>query len=175
VDVLVVDRLVEAGARDFDAIVGPWIEPGYRLAVAMLRDPDEARDAVQESAVKAWQSLDRLRDPNQARPWFLTIVANQCRSTMRGRWWWGVLRVPSHDRTGPGPEDPSVQSMDIDNAMKALSPADRAVLHLHYFLDLPIEEVGRVLGISPRAAKTRIYRAAHRLRPELELLEEDLR
>jgi hypothetical protein len=35
---------------DFDAIVGPWIEPGYRLAVTLLQDPDEARDSVQEAA-----------------------------------------------------------------------------------------------------------------------------
>jgi sigma-70-like protein len=70
----------ESGTRDFDATVGPWIEPGYRLAVAMLRDPDEARDAVQEATVKAWLSIDRLRDSGQARAWFLAIVANHCRS-----------------------------------------------------------------------------------------------
>jgi RNA polymerase sigma-70 factor (ECF subfamily) len=65
--------------------------------------------------------------------------------------------------------------MDLGNAMRSLGPDDRAVLHLHYFVDLPIEEVARVLGISPGAAKTRIYRAVHRLRPELQLTEEDLR
>jgi hypothetical protein len=40
------DELRVSGTRDFDATVGPWIEPGCRLAVAVLRDPDEARDAV---------------------------------------------------------------------------------------------------------------------------------
>ncbi len=168
------DELVGSGLRDFDAIVGPWIEPGYRLAVAMLGDPDEADDAVQESAVKAWRSLDRLRDSNQARAWFLAIVANECRSTMRRRWW-GVLRFASRETVGAGPEEQAVQSMAIDKAMRSLSPDDRAILHLHYFADLPIEEVARTLGISAGAAKTRIYRAARRLRPELELTEEDLR
>lgn len=162
-----------ADTREFDAIIGPWIEPGYRLAVAMLRDPVEAQDAVQEATVKAWRSLERLRDSNQARAWFLSIVANQCRSTMRRRWW-SVVRVPSRDTAGPDPEEPAVQYLDLDRAMRRLSPDDRAILHLHYFLDLPMEEVARVLGISPGAAKTRIYRAAHRLRPELELADEDL-
>ena len=68
-----------------------------------------------------------------------------------------------------------MQSMDIDKAMRSLDPDDRAILHLHYFADLPIDEVARVLGISAGAAKTRIYRAAHRLRPGLQLTEEDLR
>jgi RNA polymerase sigma factor (sigma-70 family) len=174
VELRVTDELVGSGLRDFDAIVGPWIEPGYRLAVAMLGNPDEADDAVQESAVKAWRSLDRLRDSNQARAWFLAIVANECRSTMRRRWW-GVLRFASRETVGAGPEEQAVQSMAIDKAMRSLSPDDRAILHLHYFADLPIEEVARTLGISAGAAKTRIYRAARRLRPELELTEEDLR
>jgi DNA-directed RNA polymerase specialized sigma24 family protein len=43
---------------------------------------------------------------------------------------------------------------------------------MHFFLDLPMEEVASVLGVSPAAAKGRIYRACHRLRPDL--LEEDL-
>ena len=93
---------VAADTREFDAVVGPWIEPGYRLAVAMLRDPVEAQDAVQEAAVKAWRSLERLRDSNQARAWFLSIVANQCRSTMRRRWWSVVVSATSH-RKGTNP------------------------------------------------------------------------
>jgi RNA polymerase sigma-70 factor, ECF subfamily len=174
VDLPVSHELVDSVSGDFDVIVGPWIEPGYRLAVAMLRDSNEAQDAVQESAVKAWRSLGSLRDSNQARAWFLAIVANQCRSTMRRRWW-GVLRFASRNTIAEGPEDMAVQSMDIDTAMRSLRPDDRAILHLHYFVDLPIDEVARVLGISGGAAKTRIYRAAHRLRPELQLTEEDLR
>src|SRR5450759_848774 len=90
VDVPVGDEL-GAGAGDFDAIVGPWIEPGYGLANSMLRDPHEARDAVQVATVKAWRSLHRPRAPGPASVWFLAIVANQCRSTMRRRWW-SVLR-----------------------------------------------------------------------------------
>lgn len=162
-----------AAARDFDSVVGPWIEPGYRLAVAYLLDPDEARDAVQEAAVKAWRSLDRLRDPAQARAWFLSIVANQCRSTMRRRWWsMGRHPLGSAAAARPSPEDAVVRSMDIELGMSRLPPADRAILHLHFFLDLPLDETGRVLGISAGAARSRVYRAAHRLRPQL--TEEDL-
>src|SRR4051794_34567347 len=75
-----------AGSAGFEAAIGPHVDAGYRLAVTMLLDRDEARDAVQEAAVKAWRSLGRLRDPDQARTWFLSIVANQCRSTMRRHW-----------------------------------------------------------------------------------------
>ena len=62
--------------------------------------------------------------------------------------------------------------MDIDAGMRRLSPDDRAILQLRFYMDLPLEEVARVLGISTAAARSRLYRAARRLRPEL--TEEDL-
>lgn len=161
-----------AGAREFDMLVGPWIEPGYRLAVSILRDHEEARDAVQEAALKAWRGLGRLRDTTQTRAWFFSILANQCRSTMRRRWWRSFGVASREQWQEEGPEDAAVQSMDIDLAMKHLSPDDRAVLHMRFFADMPFEDIGQVLGISAGAAKMRVFRAARRLRPRL--TEEDL-
>src|SRR5215467_6642656 len=158
-------------AGDFDDLVGPYLEPGYRLAVTLLADPTEAQDAVQEAATKAWRSLDSLRDPSQARAWFLSIVANQCRSTMR-RHWWSLGRNPIGSVKADWREDSVVQAMDIEAGMRRLSPDDRAILQLRFYLDLPLEDVSRVLGISTAAARSRIYRAARRIRPEL--TEEDL-
>ena len=70
----------QSSANDFDALIGPHLEAGYRTALAILRNPDEAHDAVQESAFKAWRKLAQLHEGKPARPWFLAIVANQCRS-----------------------------------------------------------------------------------------------
>lgn len=168
-DVPATADLVSTG--DFDSLVGPHIDSGYRLAVAMLADPDEARDAVQEAAVKAWRSLGRLRDPRQARSWYLSIVANQCRSTMRRHWWrLGRNELPAVGRAWR--EDDVVRTLDIATAMRRLGPDDRAALQLRFYLDLPLEEVARTLGVSTSAARSRIYRAAARL--GLELTQEDL-
>src|SRR3977135_2312867 len=48
-----------AGRADFDALIGPHLDAGYRTALAILRNPDEAHDAVQESAFKAWRKLSQ--------------------------------------------------------------------------------------------------------------------
>ena len=52
----------QLGAADFDALIGPHLEAGYRTALAILRNPDEAHDAVQESAFKAWRKLAQLHE-----------------------------------------------------------------------------------------------------------------
>lgn len=150
---------------DFDTLIGPHLEAGYRTALAILRDPDEAHDAVQEAALKAWRRIRQLNQTASARAWFLAIVANQCKSTRRGRWW-NVIRLPELDQ--PGPEVDSTRT-DIARALAKLPTDDRLALFLHFYLDLPLEEVGTVLGLSAAGAKTRVYRAAKKLRPDLEM------
>jgi RNA polymerase sigma-70 factor, ECF subfamily len=149
---------------DFDALVGPLIEPAFKLAVVFLRDPHEAEDAVQEATLKAWRSLDRLRDESAARSWFLSIVANQCRSIRRSRWW-SVVRT--NVVRAPEIESGSEDRLDLTREISQLPATDRAALFLFFYLDLPLTEVAKVLKISPQAAKSRVHRAVARLRLEM--------
>lgn len=153
------------GTEDFDALVGPHLEGAYRVALAMLQNPDEANDAVQEAALKAWSHMRQLQSASAARVWFFAIVANECRSARRARWW-SVLRLPRIDRPQP---EVQVERLDLKRALEKLPFDDRLALFLHFYLDLPLDEVGGVLGVSAAGAKTRIYRAAKKLRPELEI------
>ena len=154
-----------AAGADFDALIGPHLEAGYRTALAILRDPHQAQDAVQESAFKAWRKLHQLHEGSPARPWFLAIVANQCRSERRSRWW-SVIRLPEVPQTG---QDSESQALDVGRGLAKLPREDRLALFLYFYLDLPLEEVGSVLGVSAGGAKTRVYRAAKKLRPGLEM------
>jgi RNA polymerase sigma-70 factor (ECF subfamily) len=157
----------QAGELDFDSVIGPHLEAAYRTALAILGNPDEAHDAVQEAAFKAWRKLAQLHEGKPARPWFLAIVANQCRSERR-RHWWSVIRMPDIESSS-GPRTESADHIDVGRALARLPREDRLALFLHFYLDLPLEEVGTVLGLSAAGAKTRVYRAAKKLRPELEM------
>src|SRR5256886_17017775 len=69
----------------FDELVGPLVDQAFRLAYGMLHDRHAAEDAVQEGAIRAWRKLNNLRPGTEMRPWFLAIVANQCRTIARGQ------------------------------------------------------------------------------------------
>jgi RNA polymerase sigma-70 factor (ECF subfamily) len=146
----------------FDSLVGPLIDPAYKLAVVFLRDPHEAQDAVQEATLKAWRSLDRLRSDAAVRPWFLTIVANHCRSVRRSGWW-SVVRLESITQPDHAVGERELQ-LDLDRELGKLPTTDRAVLFLFFYLDLPLSDVARILKISPQAAKSRVHRAVTKLR-----------
>jgi RNA polymerase sigma factor (sigma-70 family) len=164
-------RRARSGDLDaFDALVGPLIRPACQLAFAILHDWEEAEDAVQEASFKAWRAMPRLRaSTGTLRPWMLTIVANEARSRRRGRWW-SVIRLP--ELSGPGwqagPEERVSESADLRQAMRRLNEVQRLILFLHFYLDLPVDEVGAVLGLSPSAVRSRMYRATRSLRPALQ-------
>jgi RNA polymerase sigma-70 factor, ECF subfamily len=155
----------------FVQMLDPLWDPAYRLAFAMLGDRAEAEDAVQDAALNAWRGVRRLRRSTPSlRPWFLTIVANQCRSTRRAPWW-RVIRLPSLPNWAGGATAGDDDRLDLESALLALNDQQRLVLALHYYLDLPIEEVAATIGVSRSAAKSRVVRAVRALRPALEVKE----
>lgn len=155
----------------FDRLLGPLIGKAFRFAYGMLHDAQAAEDAVQEAAIRAWRKLDNLRPGTEMLPWFLGIVANQCRTISRGRWW-SVLPL-SEEVGGKGRalEDEVIQTAAVRSALRKLSPNHREVLVLHYYLDLPLEEVAAILGIPVGTAKSRINRGIAAMRPFFELVE----
>ena len=164
-------RAAQGDAHAFAALIEPLLNSAYRLAAVMLADRSTAEDAVQEASIKAWRKLGQLRgDAGSLRPWFLSIVANECRMVRRQRWW-SVVKVAEIRPLQPGGDHFDATSSDIKTALLKLSPDERLPLVLHFYLDLPLEEVARTLGLSPAAAKSRIYRAARKLRSDLTLEE----
>lgn len=164
------DRLARAKAGDgraYEELLAPLVDPAFRLAMTLLKDREAAEDAVQESALKAWRRLDTFRSGPSLRPWFLAIVANQCRDARRAKWW-QVRRLAEIVHT-PVPDERWVDRMDLDAALDRLPRHQLAVLSLYYHLDLPIDEVARVLGCSEGAARQRIHRALAALRPAMML------
>ena len=82
--------------------------------------------------------------------------------------WFSVIRVA--DVPAQAPDDRESHS-DLRRALMRLTPDERLPLVLHFYLDLPLDEVARTLRVSPSAAKSRIYRAAKRLRADLTIEE----
>ncbi len=163
---------VQAIDRDeFLHLVQPLLRPAQRLAYAMLRSPSEAEDVVQEATLKAWAKIRSFRIGSDFKAWYLTIVANECRKTLRSGWW-KALRSPSVDRGAiEAPQELVATDHLIRQALDRLSYDQRLVIVLRYYLDLPFEEIGRTLGIPPSTAKSRTHRALARLRPMFEVPE----
>jgi RNA polymerase sigma-70 factor (ECF subfamily) len=148
----------------FELALEDAIRPGYRLACGMLHDPPAAEDVVQDAAIKAWRKRHQLREGSPLLPWFLAIVANECRNHFRRRWAL-VLRQAS--------VPVEVETVDLDTGvdlrreLMRLPSEDRLVVVLHFHLDMSLDEIAAVTGRSPAAVRGRLYRAIRKLRVQM--------
>ena len=157
--------------HDFGDLLRPLIEPGFRLAFAMLRDPQAAEDVVQEASFTAWRKVARLNDPSRLRAWFLGVVANKCRNARRGKWKVGVTLGLPEELSVISNEERSMQGADLRRAVARLDHHDRLVVVLYFYLDMPLDEVALIAGSSVAATRARLYRSVRRLRPDVAVQE----
>jgi RNA polymerase sigma-70 factor (ECF subfamily) len=163
----VLERARGGDVAAFEAVIADLLLPAYRLALTMLRDADRAEDAVQDATLKAWAGLARLRDDNSLRSWFLTIVANECRSAMRIRPWLALDASWLHREPRPA-HDVAAERIDVARAVAGLGQAERLAVYLYYYMDLEVPEAARIARVSEAAFRSRLARATRRLRPQFE-------
>jgi RNA polymerase sigma-70 factor (ECF subfamily) len=164
--VLDIDLVGQAQAGDetaFTSLLRPLVGSAYRLAGAMLHDSHAAEDAVQEASLKAWRKLHQLRPGTEMKPWFLGIVANECREVRRARWW-SVLKIADPEPAPTSGVEPITAFGDLRHAIRRLNHRRRLLLVLHWYLDLPVTEVAAITRTSEDAVRSELSRAVAQLR-----------
>lgn len=151
----------------FEILLRPLLEPGYRLAGGMLQDSQAAQDAVQEAALKAWRKLRQLHEGSEMRPWFLGIVANECRSARRSRWS-SVVKIFVPAEAEALPIDSLLSGIELRRALRALDEKKRLALVLHWYLDLPLEEIALITRSTVHAVEGQVQRGMHELKQRME-------
>ena len=164
------EMAVDEDPRDTPGLIRRYYGPVLSLVRRLVGDAD-ARDAAQETFARA---IARLRDYDPSRPfrvWIFAIAANHVRDLLRRKR--AAPLDPELEADLPDlsiPEDPALIAEDraaLMGAVDRLPPDLRVVVLLHFQQDLPPREVADVLGITPNAARIRLYRALRALRKEL--------
>ena len=132
----------------------------------ILRDPDLAQDAVQDSLIRAWRDLPGLRDPERFDAWLHRLTVNACLDLARRRRRRPIEVEPSPIDSFDVPDHSSAfaERELLDVALRRLDPGHRAVVALHYLLGMPLPEVAVALGIPYGTAKSRLHYALTAMR-----------
>jgi RNA polymerase sigma-70 factor (ECF subfamily) len=159
----------DGDAAAFAAIVEAETPAAYRLALAIVRSPGEAEDAVQEAFLRAWRDLGSLREADRWSAWFRRLLVRSALDQLRHRP--RVRQVALEDAADvPGQEAaiPPADRLALLGAYDRLGPDERTILALRFFVDLEVLDVAAALGIPLGTAKSRLHRAVGRLRAEME-------
>jgi RNA polymerase sigma-70 factor (ECF subfamily) len=148
--------------------VGVYHQDMYRYAAWLSRDRTVAEDVVQESLLRAWKSLDALRDDAAAKHWLLTIVRREnARYFERRR-----LDTVDVDELTPSQEalladQPDHELDDVREAIYRLDDDYREPLVLQVLLGYSTSEIGELMGLRQGAVLTRLHRARLKLKEDL--------
>ena len=167
-------ELVERARRGdhdaFAALAGAAIARLDAAARLILRDPDQAKDAVQETLVRAWRDLPTLRSPERFEAWLHRLLVRACideaRRLRRHR-----VDIELTPLDVPAVDDGTSVTNDrdqLERGFSRLDPEARALIVLHHYLDLPLPEVAIALGIPLGTAKSRLHRALQTMRAALD-------
>lgn len=152
----------------------------YRVALAYLRHPDDALDAVQETFVKAFVHAPRWDGAADVAPWLTRIAVNQSIDIYRRGRRRRAAEEPLDDAAGaPRPlalDDPSPERQvlgreigeRVGSALRTLPERQRAVFVLRHYEELSLEEIARTLGMSLGTVKSSLHRAVARMRERLQ-------
>jgi RNA polymerase sigma factor (sigma-70 family) len=167
------DLVIRAQHGDEEAFASLAVACADRLhAVAhrILRDVDLAEDATQQALLTIWRNLPQLRDPTRFEAWSYRLLVNACYDEgRRSRAWKPTLRVI--DDVGPPAPDAlrDIHDRDqLERGFRRLSIDHRAVLVLHQYLDLSVDEVAEALGVPAGTVRSRLHHAMRGLRAALE-------
>lgn len=154
--------------RRFDALCTPLSADLVRFVYWLCRDRMLAEDVVQETLLRAWRSLDSLRDESAARPWLLTIARRELARVFERK------RLPmveieavddlQHDAAATHDD---YQVHETRRAIFELDLLYREPLVLQVLFGYSTEEIARHLQISVPTVLTRLYRARQLLRARL--------
>jgi len=183
-----VDALIRAAQRgDEDAfaqLVRTYDQSVLRLAMNLLRSPEDARDVYQEAFLRVYRNLHSFRFDCSFHTWLYRIVTNICLDQLRKR---KVRKEePSVVETSDGPVD-RMESFEedaaqadpersmwnwelrqrIDRALQDLTPRERMVFELRHYQGLRLRNIGEMLGTTEEAAKNCLFRATQKMRSVL--------
>ncbi len=165
-----VERAQGGDRAAFASIVAASLASLDRTARLITRDPERAKDAVQEALIKAWRDLPGLRDAERFDAWLRQLLVRSCIDELRrGRRM--ALEVELIDMHHPQAVDSSVSLADrdaLERGFRRLDPEQRALVVLHYYQGLGLDEAAAALRIPVGTAKSRLSRARSTLRAALE-------
>jgi RNA polymerase sigma-70 factor, ECF subfamily len=164
-----VKRCLNGEPAAFEVLVGRYQQIMFNVALRMLGNYEDARDAAQNTFVKAYEKLGTYDPERRFFSWIYRILMNECLN---------LRRRPATEQladTGAAVADSSEVAVveaaerkrDVRQAILSLSPAYREVIVLRHFAALSYEQMSEAIGVPTKTVKSRLHTARQQLAGEL--------
>jgi RNA polymerase sigma-70 factor (ECF subfamily) len=152
-----------SGSREaFICLIHESEQMMYAMAKGFLKSDEDVADAIQETILKAYKGIIKLREPAYFRTWLIRILINECRQLIRKN---GKVIPMKHivERADPSNRIEAASQLELYDLLGGLDVEHKEVVILHYLEDFSVKDITQALGISESAVKSRLYRARAKL------------
>lgn len=162
------DALDPSDVQTIERLMTQYGESILRMCYMLLHDRELAKDATQDTFLKAYRAFNTLCKFDSEEAWLMRIAINTCKDMRRSRWWQFVdRRIPLDDLPERGVCDEHPDKAVLI-AVMSLPIKYRQTVLLHFYQGMTLAQVAQVLDVPPATVRTRLMRAKERLRGLLE-------
>lgn len=139
-----------------------------RMCYAILRDEELAKDAVQETFLKVYRTMDTFRGECSEKTWLMRIAVNTCRDVRRSAWFRHMEKRITPEELPEPMQQTEDEHIELTLAIMRLPKHLREVTLLYYYQGMTMREIAETLGVSPSTVSKRLAHAQEKLRTLLE-------
>ena len=154
--------------KQFGDLIDKYERGILHLCCIYLRDMHMAEDAVQETFLKAYKSLNAFRGESSEKTWLYRIAINVCIDMRRSRWYRFIDQRVDMDKLSIPTNGVSVVSIALMQEVLRLPARYREVVFLFYYEDMKLSEIAQLLRVSVSTVSDRLRKARELLRKALE-------
>ena len=144
----------------FSEYAQKYIDTVYRVAFSMLKNPHDADDVTQEVFLKLYTARGEFQSEAHVKNWLVKVTVNTCRNVFRTPW----RKVEDIEEYAQTLAFETPEQSDLFLAVNSLDRKYRIAVHLYYFEEYSVKEIGEILGVSENTVSTRLARARGKLK-----------
>ena len=147
----------------------------YKIAKAKLKDDDDINEAIQETIIKAYSSIKKLRNEKYFKTWIIRILINECNNIYKKN---NYKKSEEYDEsiTKEAEQDyisKKINDLDFFILIDKLNSDEKIVIVLFYLEEFSTKDIGKILKIPENTIRTRLARARKKLKNIIEARSEN--
>lgn len=135
----------------------------YKISFTYTKNKYDAEDCISEAAIKAFDKIKQLRNPEKFYSWYISVLVNVCRRSIKEK-----VKASSGEELNFVRDEFSYRSVDdrivIEGLLSKLKKDERDILALRYLKDYSIKEIADIMDMPLSTVKTKIYRSLNVLK-----------
>ncbi|WP_166462437.1 RNA polymerase sigma factor [Psychrobacillus vulpis] len=158
-----IKKAQKGNITSFELLITHYKQAMYYMAKTILKNDEDCADAIQESIIKAFLNIHKLKEPSYFKTWLIRIVMNESYHLLRK----STNIIPLDSILEPSYNHPMSDYLEIEEALDHLSNDHRQLLILFYTVGLSIKEIADVLDLPENTVKSKMHRARQKMKDYL--------